>query len=161
MLMNAPCEEPRPHAIRRRKVLMRVALPSPAVMPGQGAEWSLSHSRNASFIRVCHPAPPARKAARTSRSIRMATCSLEPVPEGRPRPRRDASTPARSSSSVAGRSSSSLPSQTKCPPAGRLCIAFRICSLSVIFLTDPVIVGLRFFLAGVAKADDARRAVSL
>ena len=35
-----------------------------------------SQSRNASFIRVCHPAPVARKAASTSGLYRTATCSF-------------------------------------------------------------------------------------
>lgn len=45
---------------------------------------SLSHSRNASFIRVCHPLPVALKAAKTSRSNRIV-CDAFALPGGRPR----------------------------------------------------------------------------
>lgn len=45
---------------------------------------SLSHSRNASFIRVCQPFPVALKAARTSRSKRTVCESLTPLPSLRP-----------------------------------------------------------------------------
>ena len=105
-------------------------------------------------MRVCQPGPHIRKAAKTSWSGRMATCSLMPLPAGLPRRLCATAMPETISSLLSGRSSSSRPSQTKSPPTGAVLVAesIRLKVYEVIF--KPIMVSLKFNPAGQAKTDD-------
>jgi hypothetical protein len=49
------------------------------------AQWDLSHSFNASFMRDCQPSPVALNASNTSASKRMVVLIFVPLPAGLPR----------------------------------------------------------------------------
>lgn len=75
---NGPrASQPRPGRGRvssRRLAVHAGCQPARLVFAPRGC--SASHSFSALFMRVCQPGPPALKAPRTSRSTRIATCSL-------------------------------------------------------------------------------------
>ena len=48
------------------KIKLRMATPSGPMTVNHGVAWVFTHSRSASFMRVCQPGPPARKASRMS-----------------------------------------------------------------------------------------------
>ena len=105
-------------------------------------------------MRVCQPGPPVRKAAKTSWSSRIATCSFVPLPAGLPRRLRTTAMPASVSSLPNGRSSSSWPFQTKSPPAGAALVADSSWLKVYEVIFKPIMVSLPFNPAGRAKTDN-------
>ena len=102
----------------------------------------LNLSRNASFIRVCQTGTVPRDALSTSLSKRIATCSLIPLPAGRPRYFNAAAKPVRNSSALNGQSSSLTPSHTYVDSLGSARTASSTCLRVISFVLDAV--ALRF-----------------